>query len=66
MPNSVTDFADNMSAPFVAISSPDSYEVEDGYLKLFLQKPPGVVTTAGRVNNKLGNGATLNSTFTLL
>src|ERR1700722_3776168 len=61
LPSSVSD-----SGPFVAISPAGSYRTEDGILELFLQKPPGEVTREGRVNDKLGNGATINSTFTLL
>ncbi|GBE86146.1 glycoside hydrolase family 16 protein [Sparassis crispa] len=34
--------------------------------ELFLKKPDGTVTTQGGVNDKIGSGATINSTFVLL
>ncbi|KAL1942970.1 hypothetical protein VTO73DRAFT_4641 [Trametes versicolor] len=51
---------------FVAISPPGSYELGSGGLQLFLDRPHGSVTTKGNVNDKLAEGATINSTFTLL
>lgn len=53
-------------APFIAVSPPGSYKVDQTGLELYLQKPPGKITTKGGVNNVVAEGATVNSTFTLL
>ncbi len=58
--------AADVDRSFVAISPPGSYELDSDGLQLFLDKPHGSVTTKGNVNNKLAEGATINSTFTLL
>lgn len=51
---------------FVAISPPGSYELDSEGLKLFLDRPHGKITTKGNVNDRIADGATVNSTFTLL
>ncbi|KAJ8489980.1 hypothetical protein ONZ51_g2573 [Trametes cubensis] len=51
---------------FVAISPSGSYGLVQDGLELFLDRPPGQITTKGNVNNKVAEGATINSTFTLL
>lgn len=57
---------DAPASPFVAISPEGSYRAGNDGLELFLQKPDGHITTRGGVNDKVANGATINSTFTLL
>jgi len=54
------------SAPFVAISPQGSYNLGNDGLELYLKKPPGEVTTRKGVNDNTADGATVNSTFTLL
>ncbi|KAI0046721.1 glycoside hydrolase family 16 protein [Auriscalpium vulgare] len=54
------------SSPFIAVSPEGSYSTTDGGLKLFLQRPSGKITTDGGVNDKVAEGATINSTFTML
>ncbi|KAJ8454800.1 hypothetical protein ONZ51_g12818 [Trametes cubensis] len=51
---------------FVAISPSGSYGLVQDGLELFLDRPRGQITTKGNVNNKVAEGATINSTFTLL
>ncbi|KZT43070.1 concanavalin A-like lectin/glucanase [Sistotremastrum suecicum HHB10207 ss-3] len=51
---------------FVALSPSDTYELTDNGLELHLQRPEGTVTTSKGVNDKLGDGATVNSTFSFL
>ncbi|KAI0644293.1 concanavalin A-like lectin/glucanase [Trametes meyenii] len=51
---------------FIPISPPGSYERDSNGLKLFLDRPQGKITTKGSVNDKVAEGATINSTFTLL
>ncbi|KAI0334623.1 concanavalin A-like lectin/glucanase [Cubamyces sp. BRFM 1775] len=51
---------------FVAISPPGSYELASDGLELFLDRPRGQIATKGNVNNKVAEGATINSTFTIL
>ncbi|KAI0351873.1 concanavalin A-like lectin/glucanase [Trametes cingulata] len=51
---------------FVPTSPPDSYELDLEGLKLFLDRPNGNIHTKGRVNDKVSEGATINSTITLL
>lgn len=66
-----TSFSDasvaaNLSASFVAVSSEESYHVGKSGLELLLKRPDGTVTSEGGVNDELGTGATVNSTFFLL
>jgi len=58
--------AANSSASFVAVSSQESYQVGKSGLELLLKRPDGNVTSEGGVNDQLGTGATVNSTFFLL
>ncbi|KAI8974592.1 concanavalin A-like lectin/glucanase [Trametes punicea] len=51
---------------FTAISPPGSYELDSDGLHLFLDRPHGQVVTHGNVNDKVAEGATINSTFSLL
>lgn len=53
-------------APFVAISPPGTYSTPGSGLQMFLKKPEGQLTTQGHVNSVVGQGATINSTFTML
>lgn len=53
------------SKDFVAISPSGSYSTSGNGLELYLKKPKGSITTKDRVNDKIGDGATINSTFTL-
>ncbi|KAJ6610234.1 glycoside hydrolase family 16 protein [Mycena sp. CBHHK59/15] len=52
-------------AHFIPISPEGSYSLTSSGLELYLHKPEGPVTTATGVNDKIGNGATINSTFVL-
>ncbi|KAI0666878.1 concanavalin A-like lectin/glucanase [Trametes maxima] len=51
---------------FTPISPQGSYERDSDGLKLFLDRPQGKIATKGNVNDKVAEGATINSTFTLL
>ncbi|EED80677.1 hypothetical protein POSPLDRAFT_95351 [Postia placenta Mad-698-R] len=53
------------SKDFVAISPSGSYSTSGSGLELYLKKPKGAITTKDGVNDKIGDGATINSTFTL-
>lgn len=55
----------DVSSGFVGISPANSYETSDWGLHMFMRKPDGVQRN-GNVNNVVAEGATLNSTFTLL
>ncbi|TFK52070.1 concanavalin A-like lectin/glucanase [Heliocybe sulcata] len=50
----------------VAISHSDSYTVDKAGLHMFLERPEGNIKTGDGVNDKVADGATLNSTFTFL
>ena len=54
------------SSAFQAISPEGSYEISDSGLELYLRRPQGKITTQDGINNIVGDGATINSTFTLL
>lgn len=58
--------AANLSASFVAVSPEESYQVGKNGLELLLKGPDGNVISEGGVNDELGTGATVNSTFFLL
>ncbi|KAK0218185.1 glycoside hydrolase family 16 protein [Armillaria fumosa] len=49
-------------SPFRAISPPETYETCDNGLAMYLLKPEGAVRRTGNVNDKIGQGATINST----
>ena len=51
---------------FIPLSPANSYQVSDGGLVLFMDKPPGHVKTKDGANNVVAEGATVNSTFTIL
>jgi hypothetical protein len=51
---------------FIPISPEDSYALTDNGLEMYLYKPKGRVTTSDGVNDQIGNGATINSTTTLV
>ncbi|TFY78449.1 hypothetical protein EWM64_g5563 [Hericium alpestre] len=66
-PKGSVDFRQTSTgAPFIAISPNGSWDVGSNGLELFMSKPEGPVTTSDGVNSQLGNGATVNSTFTFL
>ncbi|EIN09399.1 glycoside hydrolase family 16 protein [Punctularia strigosozonata HHB-11173 SS5] len=54
------------SAPFVAISPQGSFSAGEEGLRLFLDRPTGKISTTDGINDKVADGATINSTFTLL
>ena len=60
------DVSGSPGAPFLALSPSGSYSNVQHGLQLYLTKPPGKITTADGVNNIVGEGATVNSTFTFL
>ncbi|KAM5544408.1 hypothetical protein V8D89_002068 [Ganoderma adspersum] len=51
---------------FAPLDAPDSYELSAKGLSLFLDKPSGKMVTQDHVNNKVAEGSTFNSTFTVL
>ncbi|KAI9063834.1 glycoside hydrolase family 16 protein [Trametes sanguinea] len=51
---------------FVPVSPAGSYQLASNGLQLFLDRPQGKIVTKKNVNDKVAEGATLNSTFTLL
>ncbi|KAJ7155458.1 glycoside hydrolase family 16 protein [Mycena crocata] len=57
--------AASFSSHFTPISPEGSYALTDKGLEMYLYKPNGHVTTSAGVNDKIGNGATINSTFVL-
>ncbi|KAE9406256.1 concanavalin A-like lectin/glucanase [Gymnopus androsaceus JB14] len=65
-PSMVSNANDPNSAAsrFVALSPPDTYAITSDGLQLYLKRPEGEVSSdKDGVNNKLGEGATINSTF---
>ncbi|KAJ7449671.1 concanavalin A-like lectin/glucanase domain-containing protein [Mycena latifolia] len=63
-------FSDKSASPsfnsrFTPISPERSYALTDKGLEMYLYKPNGPVTASAGVNDKLGDGATINSSFTL-
>ncbi|KAI0742066.1 glycoside hydrolase [Daedaleopsis nitida] len=50
---------------FAPLSPPSSYSLGADGLNLYLDKPAGKVTTTGHMNDKVGDGSTFNSTFTV-
>ncbi|KAF8577710.1 glycoside hydrolase family 16 protein [Ramaria rubella] len=62
---SVSLASQHNSAQFISITPPNSFSVDNG-LFIYLRRPAGETVTEGGVNNQLGEGATINSTFTLL
>ncbi|KAI0689494.1 concanavalin A-like lectin/glucanase [Cytidiella melzeri] len=63
-----SDVSNNPNAvtPFVAVSPQSSYSVDSGGLALYLEKPEKPVKTKDGVNDIVAEGATINSTFTVL
>ncbi|KZT21168.1 glycoside hydrolase family 16 protein [Neolentinus lepideus HHB14362 ss-1] len=60
-------FADSfLPRELVPISHSDSYDVSDGGLHMYLERPGGDVRTKDGVNDKVADGATFNSTFAFL
>lgn len=53
------------NSPFVAVSPQGSYGITENGLELYLRKPQGPVKTHDGVNDKIADGATINSTFAL-
>lgn len=54
------------SEPFVAVSPEGSWALGEGGLELYMEKPKGDVKTEGGINDVVADGATVNSTFTML
>lgn len=54
------------SEPFVAVSPDGSWALGEGGLELYMEKPKGDVKTEGGINDVVADGATVNSTFTML
>ena len=53
--------------PFVSVTPRDSYQLLDGGgLGLILRRPEGVIKTVKGINDRVGDGATVNSTFEFL
>lgn len=63
---SSTDSNAHLPPPLIAISPLGSYQTTHGGLELYLERPEGEIRTKNGVNNKIAEGATVNSTFTLL
>ena len=62
---SLADYLD-FERSFAPLDGPNSYELSAKGLSLFLDKPSGKVVTKDHVNNKVSEGSTFNSTFTVL
>ncbi|KAJ7091321.1 glycoside hydrolase family 16 protein [Mycena belliarum] len=60
-----SDAPSSFNSYFTPISPEGSYSVTDAGLEMYLFKPDGRVTKSAGANDRLGNGATINSTFTL-
>ena len=60
------DVSRSFFTPFVGVSPPDTYRATGDGLEMFLKRPEGAITRKGHVNSVVGEGATLNSTFTML
>jgi hypothetical protein len=60
-----TEFSDLESSQFRPISDQETFKMDNSGLSMFLDRPKGVIGTThdGRVNDKLADGATMNSTF---
>jgi hypothetical protein len=52
--------------PFVALSPEKDYSVTENGLELLIRKPNGDVVEKNGVNDIVADGATINSTFTIL
>jgi hypothetical protein len=64
-PSSISDSNSPSHSHFIAASPPGSYKAGEKGLELYLRKPKGVIRTKDGVNDKLADGATINSTFTM-
>lgn len=62
---SQSDISQDFYTPFIGISPPETYEATGDGLEMFLKKPQGPITRQGHVNSEIGEGATINSTFTM-
>ncbi|KAJ2972406.1 hypothetical protein NUW54_g12274 [Trametes sanguinea] len=51
---------------FIPVSPAGSYQLASNGLQLLLDRPQGKIVTKKNVNDKVAEGATLNSTFTIL
>lgn len=54
------------SEPFVAVSPDGSWALGEEGLELYMERPKGDVKTEGGINDVVADGATVNSTFTML
>ncbi|KAJ7334087.1 glycoside hydrolase family 16 protein [Mycena albidolilacea] len=57
--------SESFDSHFITISPAKSYALTNNGLEIYLHKPEGHVTTSNGTNDKLGDGATIHSTFTL-
>ena len=60
------DVSGSPGTPFLALSPSGSYSTAQNDLQLYLTKPSGKIATVDGVNSLVGEGATVNSTFTFL
>lgn len=65
-PGSVASKGSSSSEPFVAVSPDGSWALGDEGLELYMERPKGGVKSGGGVNDVVADGATVNSTFTML
>lgn len=65
-PGSVGSKGSSDSEPFVAVSPDGSWALGEGGLELYMERPKGDVKTEGGINDVVADGATVNSTFTML
>jgi hypothetical protein len=63
---STFDISHGSYTPFVGVSPRGSYGVDSNGLALYLEKPKQHVKTKNGVNDVVAEGATINSTFTIL
>ncbi|KAF8219128.1 hypothetical protein L208DRAFT_1427141 [Tricholoma matsutake] len=68
LPLSTTFSSSSVSsvAPFVAITPRHSYQTTQAGLELYMERPQGAIKSKNGVNDKIAEGATVNSTFTIL
>lgn len=54
------------SEPFVAVSPDGTWALGESGLELYMERPKGDVKTEDGINDVVADGATVNSTFTML
>lgn len=65
-PSDVSGKDHSGSSPFVIVSPPGSVRTSGNGLELFLDKPSGTIKHKDNTNSIVAEGATVNSTFTVL